>query len=121
MTEVLSLLALYPNLAPNPALPAAWWRHLHQHPREALATAFRKAPSQSAPYPPSAELVREIAASWRPPTPKPNYQAAQLPEHWEPLPADNPMAAKVEEIRQAVSRGELRGPEVARAILEAMG
>ena len=90
-------------------------------PQPALVYAFARAPSQTREFMPSAELVREIAASWRPPTPKPDHTRQALPEVWEPLPDDNPVAAKVEEIRQAVSRGEIKGPEVARAILEAMG
>jgi hypothetical protein len=111
VTQVLALASLYPSATPNTALTVAWWRYLYELPQPALEHGFALAPRQSKQFMPSAEMVRDIAASWRAPTPRPNLDLPVLPEREEELPPE--LAA----IRERQRRGEITSQEATKAFL----
>lgn len=108
-TSVMALASLYPSAAPSTALTVAWWRYLHEMPRPALEHGFALAPRQSKQFMPSAEVVRDLAAAWRPPTPRPDLSLPALPEPEVELPPE--LAA----IRERQRRGEITSQEATRA------
>lgn len=108
--ELTALVALYPSATANRATAIAWWRYLSRYPQPALAYAFGEAPHKSPQFMPSAEIVREIAAAWRPPTPRPSLETPALEEHVE-LPPE--LAA----IRERQRCGEITAHEATHEFL----
>jgi hypothetical protein len=119
LDEVAALFALYPSAQLASATGVAWWRHLHHLPAEALSYAFSKAPSQSAQWCPSAQVVREIAEAYAKTTkgPRPDLSRAALPEPDPELPDGHPLREGLERIKARTKAGELRGEDVMRAVV----
>jgi hypothetical protein len=110
-SELMALVALYPSATPNRALTLAWWRYLHRQPQAALLDAFARVPQKSPQFMPTAEMVRDLASAWRPPTPRPDLERPALSEPDPELPPE--LAA----IRDKQRRGEITPQEATKAFL----
>lgn len=119
-SQMLALLACYPNAQAGRATVLAYWERLFELQPEAILCGLKKAPeaAENKNFPPSAFLILEHARAWRPPTPRPDLERPALPE---PAPEISPELRKdFEAINSAVRNGELDGNKAGAAFLRAI-